>query len=379
MIGDHNLKIPVWEYRDLDLPSYSMLSSISKAGVDIMNGDKSNGIFSLKFGSLVDDMCFETDVVMDKYYMNMSVSNPTKNVKDIVDYVLAGINKNEKKEETESFSFIKKKPISSSFVDSSNLEDYKSQILLGAKANNVYAKYSEDKIIKTVLDAGTDYFKDSILCRGKVQIKKEMWDKAMETSKTLATHQFSKKYFTPEPGVELIYQYKFTAKVNGTYTKGMLDIVMINHNTKKIYPVDLKTGELPAGKFNEVFLMHGYYIQASLYKEALRYIVSNDFELDGYTVENFEFLYISKDNVNKPIIWVVSEKIHQASLSGFTDTYGIKHKGVHGLLKEYTDCKQGMYCEYTEDVYKNEGRIMFDDDLIRGVIYEEGKIGNNSN
>ena len=125
--------------------------------------------------------------------------------------------------------------------------------------------------------------------------------------------------------------------------------------------------------------MHGYYIQASLYKEALRYIVSNDFELDGYTVENFEFLYISKDNVNKPIVWVVSEKIHKASLNGFIDTYGIKHKGVHGLLKEYTDCKQGMYCEYTEDVYKNEGRIMFDDDLIREVIDEESEIGNNSN
>lgn len=362
MLKDHNLPISEQEYRDLDYPSYSMLSSIAKQGIDVMFGVKNNSI-NLKFGSLVDDLCFmPNEYVLSKYYCGQAIKTPTSNVKKIVDIVLEGVGKPESfGVSTGSFIKKKKKPAKTSH----NLEDYEDAIINAAKVIGVYKNYTREKTISTVVDAGKDYFRDVLASKGKVLIKPEMWDKAFETANTLATHPFSSKYFNEGDNWELFFQYKFKATVNGIETKGMLDVVAVDHENKIIYPVDLKTGELQTEKFGDVFLMYNYYIQAGLYKEALRQIAASDPDLKDYTVADFEFVYISKENIYKPIVWVVPEEIHQASLNGFTDRYGYKNQGVYGLLKKYDDCKHGRYCNYTKEVYENEGRIMFDKSIIR--------------
>jgi len=367
MIADHNLQIPEQEYRDLALPSYSMLSGISKGGIDVMTGVK-NSIFVLKFGSLVDDMCFDTQKVKTKYHLAGALKSPTPNVKGIVDQVIASVLAGEN--EDSSFNIVKKKKMNSLSSIAMDLNNYGDTIMLAAKVSNVYQTYSREKVISTVVSAGQAYFEDSLTSRGKILIKKEMWDKAMATSMTLATHQFSKGYFDIVPGIELFYQYKFVTEVKGRRTKGMLDILKVDHNTKTVYPVDLKTGELPVSKFPEIMLMYGYYIQAGLYREAIMSIVESDPDLAGYTVAPFEFLYISKENPTKPLIYTVPERMHHASLVGFTDRYGTKHKGIVSLLKEYYDCKEGMFCQYTEEEYDQDGKIPFEEDLIK-EIYDE--------
>ncbi len=362
MINDHNLSISEQEYRDLELPSYSMLSSISKSGIDVMTGTK-NGIFSLKFGSLVDDMCFDTAKVKSKYYQAGAVKAPTLNVKKIVDYVIQTILDSESDDNT--FSLVKKKKLNSYSDEAMDLSKYRIAILEGAQQADVYKNYTNDKVVDTVVNAGSQYFKDVLDSRGKILIKPEMWQLAYNTAHTLATHQFSSHYFTPEDGIELFYQYKFVTKVRGIQTKGMLDILKVDHNTKTIYPVDLKTGELPVSKFPEIFLMYGYYIQAALYREAIMEIVENDPDLAGYKVAPFEFLYISKENPYKPLVYVVPEKLHDASIHGFQDKYGTTHKGILKLLKEYYDCKEGKFCQYTEEEYLLNGKIPFDIGLIK--------------
>jgi len=364
MIGDHNLQIAEQQYRDLELPSYSLLSGISKGGIDIMSGVKNN-VFTLKFGSLVDDMCFDTAKVKIKYHLAGALKSPTPNVKGIVDQVIATVLAGEN--ESSSFNIVKKKKMNSLSTVALDLKNYGDTIMTAAKLNNVYQSYAREKVIETVSSAGQAYFQDALTSRGKILIKKEMWDKAMETSMTLATHQFSKSYFENESGIELFYQYKFITEVRGKKTKGMLDILKVDHNKKVIYPVDLKTGEMPVSKFPEIMLMYGYYIQAALYREAIMNIVNSDPDLSGYTVAPFEFLYISKENPNKPLVYVVPERMHIASMNGFTDRYGTKHKGVMILLKEYYDCKEGMFCQYTEEEYEQDGKIPFDDDLIKEI------------
>ena len=360
MIGDHNLNIPEQDYRDLELPSYSMLASISKHGVDVVNGVKSGG-FVLKFGSLVDAMCFETDTLAARFYSGDSVKNPTTNVKNVIDLVLDGITSS-LGEDIEEVSLLGKKK---KMKVTDDLNHYKSQIINARNSLAVYKNYSDTKLMETIL-TGQDYFKDKLQSRGKILIKPEMWTKAYDTAQTLITHPFSSKCFEHDkPGVEIFYQYKFITEVNGYKCKGMLDCIIVDHNTKQIFPIDLKTGESSAEKFKEVILLHKYYIQGALYREALKEIVRTDLDLTGYTVEEFEFLYISKENVYKPVIWVMPESLHQAALKGFNDVFGYEHRGVYDLLKDYYDCKQGRFCSYTQEVYENEGRIM-----LEGIVDE---------
>ena len=355
MIDDHNLKITEPEYRELDYPSYSLLASVSKQGVDVLNGVKGS-FFQLKFGSLVDDMCFEPSKLVN-YYHGANNKPPTGHPKTIADAILDTIHGEVGSEQVvDSFIQTRTRKISD------NIADYKTEILAAAANAKAYTKYTPEKIMEVMTkDVVSDYFKDKLNSRGKMHIKPEMWANALEAASTLKSHDFTRMYFEAEEGVELFYQYKFIQNINGTDVKGMFDCVVADHNNKVIYPVDLKTGEAPVTMFNEVILLHKYYLQASLYREGMLKIVANDPDLAGYQVAPFEFVYLSKMNLLKPLIWVAPESLHQAGLNGFTDRFGFKHKGIYELLDLYKTCKNGMFGGYTPEVHENEGRIMLDD------------------
>ena len=250
-------------------------------------------------------------------------------------------------------------------VLSSNLKDYKNQIISGCIANKVLSSLSDDVKFDRIIGSSADYFKDKIKSSGKNLIKPEMWALALEVVKTLQTHFFTAKYFARNvKDIEIIYQYKFDTKVNGRRCKGMLDCLIINHALKLVIPVDLKTGEIPAKDFPQSYTGYRYYLQGALYKEALKTIVSEDFELMGYVVQPFEFVYISKLNPYKPLVFVVNDDMHLAALNGFEDVHGYKFKGVHTLLEEYYGCVEDGFCNYIEEELKVKGRIIINKDSI---------------
>ena len=362
MIADHNLQISEQDYRDLDLPSYSMCSAIADQGVEVVNGVPSG--FNLKFGSLVDDMCFEPSKLQN-YYHSFNAKPPTGNPKKIADMVLSNISA-EVGEENVSKGFLKvrKKKVTK------EISDYVTEIRGAASTLGIYKNYTDEKLVEVMKEKAGDYFKEQLESRGKIFIKPDMWNKAVVAHDTLTTHDFTRIYFEGAPGLEIFYQYKFVVEVEGHKVKGMLDCLVADHEHKVIYPVDLKTGESPGIMFDKTFLLHKYYLQAGLYRKALLEIVKNDPDLDGYTVADFEFVYLSKTNLYKPLIWVTPNSMYEAAWTGFTDRFGFEHKGLTELLRLYADCKSGMYCEYSKEVFENDGRLMLDN-LIQSTEYEE--------
>lgn len=360
MIQDHNLNLTEEEYRDLEIPSYSMLAAIEKQGVDVIQGEKVS--FNLKFGSLVDCMCFEPHKVDKLYHRGDAVKSPTTTHKKVVDEVLGSISEKVGSKQSKGVGPLKRK---TSFVVSDKIVDYKKAIVATARKLGALKSYTDEKVFKTLEASCSDYFKDKITSRGKTLIKPEMWKLARLTADTLMTHKFSGKYFNHKTkGVEIIYQYKFDTKVNGRRVKGMLDCLIVNHNAKVIIPVDLKTGEAPVKDFPMLYTSHRYYIQGALYREAMKSIVNNDFDLTGYDVRPFEFLYISKLNPYKPMVFVVRDNLHDKALNGFTDRYGYEYKGVYELLGEYYECVEDGYCNYTRDEDFNNARIDLDNLIL---------------
>jgi len=359
MIEDHNLSMTEGNYRDLEVPSYSMLSSISKQGLDVVGGVKQS--FNLKFGSLVDCMCFEPHRVDELFTRGSSTKTPTQNVRVICDAILSVINKPSTEPQI-SGDFVRKSP--KKIV---TLSSYSAQIIVAAKALKVYTSYNDQKIVTTVVKAGSPYFKDKVESFGKTLIKNEMWEHAALTANTLITHKFTAKYFAKGlKDVQIFYQYKFDTKVNGRRVKGMLDCLVVNHKHKLILPIDLKTGESPCKEFPTLYTMHRYYIQGGLYREALKTIVDNDFELSGYTVKEFEFVYISKLNPGRPMRFIVSEDMHQLALNGFTDRHGVEYQGVYELIDLYYYSKENDNADYTQEQIDSQGVMIMDSNVITG-------------
>jgi len=247
------------------------------------------------------------------------------------------------------------------------LSSYSAQIVVAAKTLKVYTSYNDQRIITTVIKAGSEYFKDKIESFGKTLIKNEMWEHAAITANTLITHRFTAKYFAKGlKDVQIFYQYKFDTKVNGRRVKGMLDCLVVNHKQKLILPIDLKTGESPCKDFPMLYTMHRYYIQGALYREALKTIVDNDFELSGYTVKEFEFVYISKLNPGRPMRFVVSEDMHQLALNGFTDRHGVEYQGVYELIDLYYYSKENDDADYTQEQMDSQGVMIMNSNVITG-------------
>ena len=360
-IQDHNLQITEQQYRDLELPSYSMLASIDKQGLDVVGGVKKG--FSLKFGSLVDMMCFEPHRVDDVFYQGASSKPPTTNVKNICDYILQNLDGNVGDVAEMATPLGRRKQMKIT----NKLSAYSDKILEGAIKLKVYKNYSDQKTIDTVVKAGSEYFKDKITCRGKILIKPDMWLQASATAATLISHPFTAKYFAQNvPGVDIIYQYKFDTVVNGHRVKGMLDCLIVNHKNKVIIPVDLKTGESPCKDFPMLYTLHKYHIQGALYREGIKSIVDNDFDLTGYDVRPFEFIYISKLNPHRPMRFKVTDAMHKYALDGFTDRYGHKHTGVYDLLDQYYYSVANNNADYTKEEMQTKGMVYLDEKTILG-------------
>ncbi len=359
-IQNHNLKLTEQEYRDLPIPSYSLLSAIKKQGVDVIHGDKMN--LNLKFGSLVDCMLTEPGKVKDLFHQGVAVKSPTANVKKILDKILTTYCS---VQAVKSTSILKRKVAKKK--TSSNLNDYHAEIISCTKSIGIYKNYSDKKILDTVILAGGDYFRDKIVSQNKTLVKPEMWALASHTVQTLLSHPFTAKYFVKNvKDIEIIYQFKFDTNVCGRRCKGMLDILIVLHDKKVIIPVDLKTGEEPVINFPFLYTHHGYYIQGSLYREALQDIIDRDFNFEDYKIAPFEFVYISKVNPNKPLIFVVSDEMHECAMDGFTDRHGVRHKGTRELLEMYYDNMNSTLKDYTVEENNNKGRVTMDPGLILG-------------
>ena len=96
----------------------------------------------------------------------------------------------------------------------------------------------------------------------------------------------------------------------------MLDVIIIDHTDKIVYPIDIKTSYHPEQDFYKSYAKYNYYIQAELYSDILKQSITN-----GYKVNDFLFLVINKKfknpmfwkhihNDDLPSYWEIGNKIH---------------------------------------------------------------------
>ena len=113
-------------------------------------------------------------------------------------------------------------------------------------------------------------------------------------------------YFQPnnefQPDYYREYQLKFKSEFNGIMYRGMLDLVFVNHMTKTIYPIDLKTSSHTEWDFFKSFIEWGYQIQARLYWRLLKKAIENDTFYKDYTLANYRFIVINKKTLT-PLVW----------------------------------------------------------------------------
>lgn len=155
---------------------------------------------------------------------------------------------------------------------------------------------------------------------GKVVLGVTEYNLIKNCVRVIQNSPYCTKYFQRTSSwIDLDHQVAIYFDYLGEKCKGLLDGVLIDHESKTIQPFDLKTSSLGIFDFTKSMLTFGYYRQAAFYDVAIHSDASpyKDLIKDGYEVLPFRFIVVDTTNVCPfPLIYQMSQKDLKAGLIG---------------------------------------------------------------
>jgi len=206
------------------------------------------------------------------------------------------------------------------------------QLIATGDANQAHKdsgfKLGLDAVQKKFEKEGKAFYDALIAAQGRKILDAEDMFKANQIVATLKSNPYTKKYFVPEDGIELIFQPMILwnlfhrslledGKSNTVQAKSVLDVIRIDHKKKIIQPIELKTG---AESFMKSYWRYKRYLQGAMYTMAVHHAMREE-DLDLYTVENIRFVYADTNLWYPPKIYRMTDD--DISIG----TYGVEYRG----------------------------------------------------
>ena len=155
---------------------------------------------------------------------------------------------------------------------------------------------------------------------------------------------------------EVHYQVAVHWVVSDLDCKGLLDIMVIDHENKTIKGYDLKTTSSKDHDYEKSAVKYGYDTQAGMYLLALQAYQQQHEELKDYTlIRDFDFVFVEKSGTFAPMIFRIGSADTTRAING-GDRYGKRRKGVYTLLHELNWHLKNDKWEYPQEVY-NQGHV----------------------
>lgn len=159
-----------------------------------------------------------------------------------------------------------------------------------------------------------DYWKDLISANGK-QVLSEYEVSVINTIvHNIKNHPHTAHLFIDSIKKDIVYQFPMFWKFQGIPCKGLIDMIIINHEAKKIMPIDIKTIGDFVLQFNKTVKKRRYDLQGSFYSYGLLQCLVQlndllDVDVRNYTISNFAFIVESTTSPGTPMIFPLSDNI----------------------------------------------------------------------
>lgn len=203
-----------------------------------------------------------------------------------------------------------------------------------------------------------NYIKFALESKGKTIVSEEEHTEAINMYNKLLRDPHIQKYLVTLPSNPLIddcnqLKIEWKIEVEGKIYDciSILDKVLVDHNSKTIIPIDIKSTGKNVYSFSSSYIKYGYFRQAAFYLEAIKYWAKEN-EWEDYTIEPFRFIVVETHTTNKPLIYKVSASDINVGAFG-----GEKVKGFWQLLSQLKFHQDNMLWDSTPEVYKNEGEL----------------------
>lgn len=181
-------------------------------------------------------------------------------------------------------------------------------IIRVAEKYNYQSNWKPETRAKVIREKGNAYYQLLYISQGKTILSQETYQDVVNAVQALKESSSTKFYFNDNPfdNIERLYQLKFKHEFNGIMYRGMLDLVLVDHDNKKIYPIDLKTSYKEEWDFYKSFLEWHYFTQARLYYRLLNATIKEDDYFKDFEIDNYRFIVVNRRTLT-PLVWKFPE------------------------------------------------------------------------
>lgn len=235
--------------------------------------------------------------------------------------------------------------------------------------------WPHDTRIKSIVKDGTPYLEHLKAANGRTIISKREKDLADLIVNNILTHDHTRSIFqtTPEFNKTFLGQVGLVWEYKGFKCKGLLDLVIIDHDRKVIWPIDIKTTSKPTHKFREAAEHLRYDIQAAWYMHGLRDAKNKgvlkinelqSIDISDYTLVPLSFVVESTTSPGCPLVYHTTSKDLDVGRYGLNKvTYGNGNRiifppleGYEELLETY-DYIVNKGGQYNKEIDNQNGRL----------------------
>lgn len=228
------------------------------------------------------------------------------------------------------------------------------------KNQGKYTNKDKDVILEDFNKKGLTYYKKLREDTNKTVLDHSLLEKGKSVAKNILHDPFTADIFHETEHIEYFtkfpIEWKYTCKSGNVYDcKSELDMLVIDHEKKIIYPKDLKT-TYDNENFESNYLRMRYDLQAAFYHIALKYWVQEEGMTD-YSILPMEFI-VGDTSINnrRPIRYRLGVIDLQKAMAGYTiENY--KYNGIISLIEAIDWAESTGNWNVSMSVYNNKGII----------------------
>ena len=169
-------------------------------------------------------------------------------------------------------------------------------------ANDKYANYR----VKLIKENCNEFYNLLYLSVGKTILDTQTYSDVLRAVETLKTSENTREYFNGNdpftPHIEILYQLKFKATLDGIDYRCMFDVLEVDHANKIIQPVDLKTSFKKEWDFYKSFIEWNYQIQNRLYYRILLDNIKRNEYFKDFKILPYKDIVVNRVTLT-PLVW----------------------------------------------------------------------------
>lgn len=280
-----SLPITEPEYRQMPELSYSNLSTYESLGYNGLDHlfDKKESL-SLTLGSAVDAIITGGEDEFNSLFLVADIPPLGDKEKQVADYL---------------FNIC-----GNSYP---TMTDIPATYILDAANQFEFQKNWKDETrVKVLTERCSPYYIVKSQAIGKTILTNTNFDDVKNMVKALRESPATCGYFADNDEMSPIrryYQLKFKAIFDNVGYRNMADLIIVDYEKKKVYPIDLKTSlSCTEWDFQENFKKWHYYIQARLYWRIIRANMDADDYFKDFSLEDYRFIIVNPKTLT-PLVW----------------------------------------------------------------------------